>query len=468
MRRARAGRRRAHARARRGHRPAAADPGARRASRFAASILLGHLHWDHTHGLPFFRAGDHPDARVDLYMPAQGDPVAVLARVLSPPHFPITPTELRGDWRFHALEPGDHAIEGLSRSSRARSRTRAVARSATACPTDGPPSPICPTTARSPSAPAPRVSASTTTTRSQLAHDVDVLVHDAQYTAAEMPKRADFGHSAIDYAVGLAERAGAGRCLLFHHDPPRTDDEIDEMVRAYAAARPRHRCRSRRHGDRSLAGPGAAGCGVSTMTRPSGSFDGRTMRGRRRKGWAIAPTLLVLALVAAACAGNDDGTEGASVEKVGRCDWPMWGQSSSRTFAYPCETGISPTTASKLKLRWFFNAGDVVTATPAVIGDSVYVGDWAGTFYALRAPTAPCAGSTPRRCIPPPTRARSCRRPRSPTWRASRPSTSVGARRCTHCERETASCAGSTSSDGRATATTRRRSSRHPLSSTAW
>jgi len=25
---------------------------------FSGTILVGHLHWDHTHGLPFFRAGD--------------------------------------------------------------------------------------------------------------------------------------------------------------------------------------------------------------------------------------------------------------------------------------------------------------------------------------------------------------------------------------------------------------------------
>jgi len=30
---------------------------------YAGHILLSHLHWDHVHGLPFFRAGDTPGAR---------------------------------------------------------------------------------------------------------------------------------------------------------------------------------------------------------------------------------------------------------------------------------------------------------------------------------------------------------------------------------------------------------------------
>src|SRR5579864_1962691 len=81
---------------------------------FEGTILFGHLHWDHTQGLPFFAAADRPDARVDVLIPAQGDAGRVLARAMSPPHFPIGPDELRGNWRFDGLEPGDHHIEGFS------------------------------------------------------------------------------------------------------------------------------------------------------------------------------------------------------------------------------------------------------------------------------------------------------------------------------------------------------------------
>ena len=39
---------------------------------YAGAILLGHLHWDHTQGLPFFNAGDNPGSQVAVYAPAQG------------------------------------------------------------------------------------------------------------------------------------------------------------------------------------------------------------------------------------------------------------------------------------------------------------------------------------------------------------------------------------------------------------
>jgi len=38
------------------------------------------------------------------------------------------------------------------------------------------------------------------------------------------------GHSAAEYAVALAERAGAGSAVLFHHAPTRSDTELDALA----------------------------------------------------------------------------------------------------------------------------------------------------------------------------------------------------------------------------------------------
>ncbi len=99
-----------------------AGTGIRRASAliagpFVGTVVLSHLHWDHVHGLPFFEAADRPDARVDLYIPDQldgSDPLEVLARGMSPPHFPVRPDELRGAWRFHGLVNGDYELDGFN------------------------------------------------------------------------------------------------------------------------------------------------------------------------------------------------------------------------------------------------------------------------------------------------------------------------------------------------------------------
>lgn len=63
-----------------------------------------------------------------------------------------------------------------------------------------------------------------------LAEGVDLLVHDAQHQAGELAEVASFGHSAAEYAVGLAGAAKAREVLLFHHDPTRSDDALDALV----------------------------------------------------------------------------------------------------------------------------------------------------------------------------------------------------------------------------------------------
>jgi ribonuclease BN (tRNA processing enzyme) len=75
----------------------------------------------------------------------------------------------------------------------------------------------------------------------ELARDVDVLIHDAQYTCAELPARATWGHSAADYAARLGAEAGAHRVLLYHHDPARTDDQVARLLADVRASRPRMR-----------------------------------------------------------------------------------------------------------------------------------------------------------------------------------------------------------------------------------
>jgi CheY-like chemotaxis protein len=58
------------------------------------------------------------------------------------------------------------------------------------------------------------------------------VIHDAQYTAEEYPRRIGWGHSPAEWAVDYALAAGAKRLALFHHDPSRDDDAVDRLVEA--------------------------------------------------------------------------------------------------------------------------------------------------------------------------------------------------------------------------------------------
>ena len=71
----------------------------------------------------------------------------------------------------------------------------------------------------------------------QLAEKVDLLIHDAQYTAEEYEEREGWGHSTIEDALRFAAAAGVARLVTFHHDPDHSDDLIDDLL---AQAKTRH------------------------------------------------------------------------------------------------------------------------------------------------------------------------------------------------------------------------------------
>jgi phosphoribosyl 1,2-cyclic phosphodiesterase len=205
---------------------------------FIGTILLTHLHWDHVQGLPFFRAGDRHDARVTLLLPDQQDGSSaedVLARAMSPPHFPIRPGEMRGSWTFGAIGPGQFKTCGFTveareiphKGGRTLGYRVSDGHSVVAYVTDH-----CPTAL----GPGPDGWGEYHVGALELAADADVLVHDAQLLAEEVAAQAAFGHAAADYAVGLARQAGARHVVLFHHQPDRTDDALDQLGRRFAAS----------------------------------------------------------------------------------------------------------------------------------------------------------------------------------------------------------------------------------------
>lgn len=68
-----------------------------------------------------------------------------------------------------------------------------------------------------------------------LLEGADVLVHDTQYAARDLPMKAGWGHSTVEYAVDVALAGNVKTLVLFHHDPNRDDAGIDELIAAAEA-----------------------------------------------------------------------------------------------------------------------------------------------------------------------------------------------------------------------------------------
>ncbi len=94
--------------------------------------------------------------------------------------------------------------------------------------------------------------------------------------------------------------------------------------------------------------------------------------------------VLVAAMALAGCAQSVSSTSAAVASPSiapSAWDWPTYGHDAQHTF--DGRTTLTETSVKNLKVAWFFPTSDVVTATPTVVGGTVYVGSWDDDFYAL-------------------------------------------------------------------------------------
>jgi phosphoribosyl 1,2-cyclic phosphodiesterase len=212
-------------------------------------LLLTHLHLDHIQGLLFFAPLFDPEAHVTIWGPAApgGSLEARVARYLSAP---LTPVEVRelpcevdfrdapgSDWEIGSAtvraQPVNHRGPTLGFAITEGGRT------------------LCYLPDHEPALAGPLAELEPEWLSGYtLAQGADLLLHDCQYTDREYAGHVGWGHSSLSDALTFADRAGASRTLLFHHDPMRTDGELDQI-----AAAARHHW--------ALMGDGSSGIGLA-------------------------------------------------------------------------------------------------------------------------------------------------------------------------------------------------------------
>lgn len=201
-------------------------------------VLLSHLHMDHIQGLGFFAPLYDAAKDVHIWGPASTTmPLQTrLARYLSPPFFPVHLRDLACRLHIHEVPCGDFTIGELQVTA------------ALVChpgPTfgyriAGPGGTVAYVPDHEPALGVPDFPISGEWTSGYaLAAGVDLLIHDAQYTAEEYAERVGWGHSSIQHAVRFATLAGVRQLVTFHHDPAHSDDDIDRLLAdAVATLRP--------------------------------------------------------------------------------------------------------------------------------------------------------------------------------------------------------------------------------------
>ena len=68
--------------------------------------------------------------------------------------------------------------------------------------------------------------------------NADILIHDTQYEQNEYDKHIGWGHSSYESAIAEARKASVSRLVLFHHDPNRSDRQLEDLETYYKKAAP--------------------------------------------------------------------------------------------------------------------------------------------------------------------------------------------------------------------------------------
>jgi phosphoribosyl 1,2-cyclic phosphodiesterase/DNA-binding response OmpR family regulator len=202
-------------------------------------LLIGHTHWDHIQGFPFFTPLFAPGNEWHVYGP-RGVGTSLresLSGQMQYAYSPITLDDLGATLHYHdlvegTLEVGDIHVttQYLNHPALTLGYRLEVDGVTVVYSTDHEPhSRIHATGSTEPFV-------SQDSHHAQFLVNADLVIHDAQYTAHEYASRAGWGHSTIEYAVEMALSAGVRRLALFHHDPTRDDDAMDRLV---ASARDR-------------------------------------------------------------------------------------------------------------------------------------------------------------------------------------------------------------------------------------
>lgn len=193
-------------------------------------LLFTHTHLDHICGLPFFKPAFDTRFNVNAWAGHFQDGtslVDIVSRIMSPPIFPVAADTLKAV-SFLTFEAG----KNLPREDELVIRTVKLNHPGGACGYRfefGGKS-ICIITDHEHGD--PDIDANVLL----FVRGADIMIYDAMFTDAEYEAYRGWGHSTWQKAVALARAANVKVPVLFHHDPNRSDDELDKIgIEAQAA-----------------------------------------------------------------------------------------------------------------------------------------------------------------------------------------------------------------------------------------
>ena len=189
-------------------------------------LLLSHGHWDHIQGYPFFGPIYQPGREILICQGVEANAVALKAVIeqMDGSNFPVHAEDLPS--RIHTVQQVDAFLGQQTFSTRRKPLNHPGGGNAYRIEEDGVSIAYITDNELDP----PGAPSTTYDQWVEYCRGVDLLIHDAQYIESDMPAKHGWGHSLISQVRQLAVDAQVKNLVMFHHDPERTDGELDEIA----------------------------------------------------------------------------------------------------------------------------------------------------------------------------------------------------------------------------------------------
>lgn len=199
-----------------------------------AEILLSHTHWDHIQGLPYFKPFFAAGNTVRIWGSKQGTTSLdeILHLQMDPAVFPVPLTAVAATLSVEEVRAGVEFTVGPFQARAMQLRHPGTTLAYRLKPKAGGQSMAYVTDNEL--GPGGNYGTPDSWRRDlvQFLKGVDLLIHDAMYTPEELDTHRGWGHSSYEEAVELAAETGAGKLVLFHHEPEHDDAAMDALLAA--------------------------------------------------------------------------------------------------------------------------------------------------------------------------------------------------------------------------------------------
>jgi len=206
-----------------------------------ANIFITHSHWDHIHGLPFFTPLFVQGSRVRLHGavdPVTGNGIEhVMGVQLQNSYFPVSETQMDATIEYRTLAfdetiaVGDARVGNVVMNHPVTDLGYRIECNGKSLFFTGDHEPFY--NIHPEGHPEHAAYADWMRERSaaidRAAAGVDALIVDCSYTREEYPAHQGWGHGTFDAAFALALRTGAKALYCTHHEPTRSDDELEAV-----------------------------------------------------------------------------------------------------------------------------------------------------------------------------------------------------------------------------------------------